>query len=137
MAVPDKTSYPGADYYEIELGEYSEKMHTRPAAYQAARLPPDEHAAGQPFHYLGPLIIAQKGRPVRVKFTNNLPTGAAGNLFLPVDATVMGAGPGSNVSDATRLGIEANDLCADGAWTRPCRRAATRRTARRSTCTAA
>jgi FtsP/CotA-like multicopper oxidase with cupredoxin domain len=62
-------------------------------------------------HYLGPLIIAQKfdpnfapgaalpgggtnGKPVRVKFTNYLPTGAAGNLPIPVDTTLMGAGTG-------------------------------------------
>ena len=44
-------------------------------------------------HYLGPLIIAQKDRPVRIKFTNSLPTGAGGNLFLPVDTTIMGSGP--------------------------------------------
>ena len=46
------------------------------------------------FHYLGPLIVAQKNRPVRIKFTNNLPTGAGGNLFIPVDTTLMGAGEG-------------------------------------------
>ena len=44
--------------------------------------------------YLGPMIVAQKDRPVRVKFTNRLPTGAGGNLFIPVDTTVMGAGMG-------------------------------------------
>ena len=44
--------------------------------------------------YLGPLIVAQRDRPVRVKFTNQLGTGTAGNLFLPVDTTLMGAGEG-------------------------------------------
>ena len=64
-------------------------------------------------------IIADKDRPVRIKFTNNLPTGAGGNLFLPVDTTVMGAGMGrwDQRRRATR-------------WT-------TRRTAPPSTCTAA
>ncbi len=47
-----------------------------------------------PIHYLGPTIIAQKDRPVRVKFTNALPTGEGGDLFIPVDTSVMGAGPG-------------------------------------------
>ena len=46
------------------------------------------------FSYLGPLVIANKDRPVRVKFTNKLPTGAKGNLFIPVDNTTMGAGMG-------------------------------------------
>ena len=45
-------------------------------------------------YYLGPMIVAQRDRPVRVKFTNMLPTGSGGNLFLPVDTTIMGAGMG-------------------------------------------
>ncbi|MHB9002941.1 MAG: cell wall-binding repeat-containing protein [Coriobacteriia bacterium] len=47
-----------------------------------------------PIHYLGPTIVATKDKPVRIKFTNNLPTGAGGDLFIPVDTTVMGAGAG-------------------------------------------
>ena len=55
-------------------------------------------------HYLGPLIIAKgcvaaAGKtcvptPVRIKFTNMLPTGAGGDLFIPTDTTYMGAGAG-------------------------------------------
>ena len=51
---------------------------------------------------------------MRVKFTNKLPTGDGGDLFIPVDTSVMGAGEGPD----------------DG---EPC----TRRTARRCTSTAA
>lgn len=47
-----------------------------------------------PPHYLGPTILATKDRPVRIKFYNLLPTGIDGDLFLPVDTTVMGAGMG-------------------------------------------
>jgi FtsP/CotA-like multicopper oxidase with cupredoxin domain len=47
-----------------------------------------------PIMYLGPMIVAQKDRPVRIKFTNELPTGEAGQLSIPVDKTVMGAGMG-------------------------------------------
>jgi hypothetical protein len=43
-------------------------------------------------HHLGPIINSVKGTAVRVKFTNYLPTGAGGKLFLPVDATITGAG---------------------------------------------
>ena len=50
-------------------------------------------AVGQP-QYLGPIIVATKDRPVRIKFTNRLPIGAGGDLFLPVDKTYMGAGLG-------------------------------------------
>jgi FtsP/CotA-like multicopper oxidase with cupredoxin domain len=44
--------------------------------------------------YLGPFIVAQKDVPVRIKFYNLLPTGVAGELFLPVDTSVMGSGMG-------------------------------------------
>ena len=38
VAVPDKLTYPGSDYYEIELREFSRADALRPAAHQAARL---------------------------------------------------------------------------------------------------
>ncbi|HEY3356767.1 MAG TPA: putative Ig domain-containing protein, partial [Polyangia bacterium] len=96
VAIPDATSYPGADYYEIELGQYTEKMHTdlQPTTLRGYRQANTTDATVSRFHYLGPLIVAQKGRPVRIKFTNRLPTGAGGALFLPVDTTAMGAGMG-------------------------------------------
>ncbi|MBK8900108.1 MAG: multicopper oxidase domain-containing protein [Anaerolineaceae bacterium] len=88
VAVPDTTTYPGTDYYIIELGEYTEQMH--------ADLPPTTlrgyRQAGGQYHYLGPAIVAQKDRPVRILFRNLLPTGVGGNLFIPVDSTVMGSG---------------------------------------------
>ncbi|MBI3902520.1 MAG: hypothetical protein HY306_06200 [Nitrosomonadales bacterium] len=107
------------DYYEIAAVEYSEKMHkdlpkaTHLRGYvqletagnaatsnHVALTYPDGspilNAAGQQVfaydnpHHLGPIIQAQSGTVVRVKFTNYLPVG--GNLFLPVDRTVTGAG---------------------------------------------
>ena len=47
-----------------------------------------------PPQYLGPVIAATKNKPVRIVFHNLLPTGAAGDLFLPVDASMMGSGMG-------------------------------------------
>ena len=43
-------------------------------------------------HFLGPVIVARKDRAVRITFYNLLPTGAGGDLFMPVDSTFMGAG---------------------------------------------
>lgn len=54
-------------------------------------------------HYLGPIIITESGTPVRVKMVNLLPTGSAtlanghvlarnGDIFLPVDESLAGAG---------------------------------------------
>ena len=45
-------------------------------------------------HYLGPAILSYNGRPVRIKFYNLLPVGTEGDLFIPVDTTVMGSGSG-------------------------------------------
>jgi len=102
---PDTVTYPGTDYYEIEVRQYSEQMHSdMPATLLRGYVQVNKgtDALGlntvepDPIHYLGPTILARKGRPVRVKFTNKLPSGAGGDLFLPVDKTYMGAGKGPN-----------------------------------------
>ncbi len=130
VAVPDSASYPGADYYEIAIVQYRERMHTdlqptllrgyvqleTPANAGVSRHVPlanenldgtatpitlngqQVYAVDDP-HYLGPTIVATKDRPVRVKFYNLLPTGVGGDLFLPVDTTVMGSGMGPQMFD--------------------------------------
>jgi FtsP/CotA-like multicopper oxidase with cupredoxin domain len=94
VAVPNRTAYTGCDYYEIELGQYTEQLHKDlpPTTLRGYRQTNTTDPKISRFSYLGPMIIAQKGRPVRVKFTNKLPTGTGGNLFIPVDTTVMGSG---------------------------------------------
>jgi FtsP/CotA-like multicopper oxidase with cupredoxin domain len=106
LAQPDTSAYAGSDYYEIGLRQYAEKLHSDlPKAtklrgyYQINTV---ASFASYTNHYLGPLIVATTNRPVRLKFVNNLPTGTAGNLFIPVDTSLMGAGtsplsaPGTN-----------------------------------------
>ncbi len=57
-------------------------------------------AAGLPYYgvtspqWLGPFINATKDKPVRVVFRNLLPTAKDGDLFLPVDSSMMGSGMG-------------------------------------------
>jgi FtsP/CotA-like multicopper oxidase with cupredoxin domain len=97
VAIPDTTTYPGSDYYEISLVEYTEKMHsdlpaTKLRGYEQTNTT-DPTVKDKP-SYFGPTIIAHKDRPVRIKFTNKLPTGSGGDLFLPVDTSLMGAGMG-------------------------------------------
>ena len=110
IAVPDTTTFPGSDYYVIALQEYSQKMHsdlppTRLRGY--VQLNNGTDAAGgntlvpRQIQYLGPVIIAQRDRPVRVLFKNQLPTGTAGNLFIPVDTTYMGSDPRYTQNRAT------------------------------------
>jgi FtsP/CotA-like multicopper oxidase with cupredoxin domain len=64
-------------------------------------------------HYLGPAIVAKRGTAVRLKFYNFLPVGRAvvtnaatgavnrnGDLFIPTDVTLPGAGVGPDGSTA-------------------------------------
>ncbi|MEI6668039.1 MAG: hypothetical protein WCP29_07775 [Acidobacteriota bacterium] len=134
LAHPDQISYPGTDYYEIEVAEFDWKFSSwtgmypatgagsagtklrgyrqtnagtnsgwtpatctglTTAACVAANNTTWTNTGTNPFNYLGPTIFATKGRPVRIKFTNNLPaTASGGKLFIPTDTTVMGAGTG-------------------------------------------
>jgi FtsP/CotA-like multicopper oxidase with cupredoxin domain len=110
VAVADTTTYPGSDYYQIGVVEYTQKVHselnpTKFRGYKDLSASAENTANGaNSSNYLGPVIIATKDRPVRVKMTNMLPFGPVnpttgrrpGDLFLPVDTTLMGAGIGLN-----------------------------------------
>ncbi len=124
VAQSDTSSYPGSDYYEIGLVQYTEKMHSdidptvlrgyvqlettansgtsRHIALSYPNGSAIRNATGVQVyaydnpHYLGPLIVANRNVPVRVKFHNYLATGTDGNLFIPVDTSQMGAGFGPN-----------------------------------------
>jgi FtsP/CotA-like multicopper oxidase with cupredoxin domain len=124
IAAADTTTYPGSDYYEIAVVQYQERMHSdlppttlrgyvqlSTPVVPGARVPlvgtdgapillPDgTQAIGiDKAHYLGPIIVATKDRPVRILFRNLLPTGLGGNLSIPVDTTVMGAGMGPDMA---------------------------------------
>jgi len=96
IASPNTTTYAGSDFYVIGLTQYSQVLHSSlPATtlrgYCQLAAPAYTTCSPAP-SYLGPVILAQKDRPVRILFKNLLPTGAAGNLFIPTDTTYMGAG---------------------------------------------
>ncbi len=101
VAIPDTTTFPGSDYYEIGLVQYTQKLHSSlPPTTLRGYVQFKSGSTGcsaanyvNPPSYLDPSILAAKNRPVRVKFTNCLPTGAGGDLFIPTDTTYMGAGP--------------------------------------------
>jgi FtsP/CotA-like multicopper oxidase with cupredoxin domain len=132
FAIPDTKTFPGSDFYVIELSQYKQQMHTDlPATTLRGyrQLNNGTDAAGNNTivppaqSYLGPVIIAQKNRPVRVLFQNHLPTGSGGNLFLPVDTTFMGAGAPYTQNRATlHLHGGATPWISDGTphqWTAP------------------
>jgi FtsP/CotA-like multicopper oxidase with cupredoxin domain len=56
-------------------------------------------------HYLGPVVVAEKDKPVRILFRNLLPAGTGGDLFLPTDTTLMGAGMGPNMINLQPDGV--------------------------------
>ena len=111
VAKPDTGTYSkvngyhdDSDYYVLGLRTYHQQMHSDlpPTALRGYYQINGKDSSSQ---YLGPLIIAKRDRPVRLLLQNNLPlstdaTGkgdlqaALGNLPLPVDTNVMGAGPG-------------------------------------------
>lgn len=88
---------PSADYYSIEVTEYKRQLHgdisatslrgfrQKPTVNVPAAQIPDSQVTPQ---YAGPFIFAQKGKPVRMKVTNNLQN----PLPLPVDTSYAGAG---------------------------------------------
>ena len=124
VAVPEKWvdlngNATNDDYYEIAAVEFAEKMHTdlsKPThlrgyvqlstAKNPGKRIPLTYPNGTPIldakgvqvlaydnpHHLGPIINSTSGVAVRVKFSNYLPVG--GELFLPVDTTITGAGLG-------------------------------------------
>ncbi|MGC8491807.1 MAG: FG-GAP-like repeat-containing protein [Syntrophobacteraceae bacterium] len=143
IAVPDTTSYPGSDYCELAIVDFTQQMNsdlpgpcttdaqgvttctgTQPGTelrgYVQIEPPGTSTTPAGSLHialknpdgtpvtfngsqvygydyprYFGPEIVANRGTPTRVKFYNLLPTTAnGGDLFLPVDTTVMGAGMG-------------------------------------------
>jgi FtsP/CotA-like multicopper oxidase with cupredoxin domain len=98
VATPDTTTFPGSDYYEIGLEDFVHQFHSDLAHktkvrgyYQKNAAPGAEEGKT---HYLGPFIVATSNRPVRLKFVNQVGTGAAGDLFIPMDSTLAGTGTG-------------------------------------------
>ncbi|MFN2221651.1 MAG: hypothetical protein ACK2UH_03805, partial [Candidatus Promineifilaceae bacterium] len=82
VAQPDTTTYPGADYYEIALVEYTKQMHadlppTTLRGYvqlETAVVTGSHYDLGNGFfavdppQYLGAAIVTQTDTPVRIKF---------------------------------------------------------------------
>jgi FtsP/CotA-like multicopper oxidase with cupredoxin domain len=139
LAVPEKKTYNGveADEYQIGLIQYRTKFSsdlppTLVRGYVQLETPGlasvsqghelsnellngDKVATGYkaitPPQYLGPFIGATKNRPVRIVFRNLLPTGSDGDLFLPTDASMMGAGMGPmGVMNPTNQGTVTDEV---------------------------
>jgi FtsP/CotA-like multicopper oxidase with cupredoxin domain len=114
VAQADVNTYPGSDFYDIACVQYNLQMSSDMNATTAIRgytqtfgTGPGQSSdpcVGGALQYLGPAVIAEVNRPVRVLFRNKLAlsnqaiingmTNQSDTLFLPVDKTIMGAGMG-------------------------------------------
>ena len=79
---PDKTKFPGTDYYEIVARQFTQQVHPT--------IPPTTFwgyadAKTLDSRYLGGVIVANSGTPVKLKITNLLPA----QSLLPVDPTLV------------------------------------------------
>jgi len=114
------TRWPEYPTYEIGLVQYERQMHSdlvNPTLLRGyVQLTPCSSPGAVPLSnvlrgggtqptgycgvtapsYLGPAIVTMKDTPVSIVFRNLLPDGAEGNLFIPVDTTVMGSGMTAN-----------------------------------------
>jgi spore coat protein A len=92
IAISNPKKYPGADYYDLVAQQYTQLMH--PDLPGKTTLWGYRDTLGGKNVYLGPLIVAQRGRPSIIRMTNALPN----KHPLPVDTTIMGAEPGVPVN---------------------------------------
>jgi len=85
IPVASPTSYLGADYYQLVAGEYTQQLH--PQLPHPTRLWGYADATTGMHRHLGPVIVAQRGTPVRLSVTNYLPPVHP----LPIDSSISGA----------------------------------------------
>jgi len=85
IPVASPTSYLGADYYQLVAAEYTQQLH--PQLPHPTRLWGYADATTGMHRHLGPVIVAQRGTPVRLSVTNYLPSVHP----LPVDTSLPGA----------------------------------------------
>ena len=89
QGVPDPV-FPNTVFYQITAGEYTDRLHpsfpnpTRLFGYWDTTNPIKRH--------LGGLIVAERGKATRIRFTNTLPA----QHIIPVDVSVPGANQAQN-----------------------------------------
>jgi FtsP/CotA-like multicopper oxidase with cupredoxin domain len=77
---PDTAKFPGTDYYDVVAGPFTQTLHP---SIGKTRLWGYADAKTGDARYLGGVIVAKSGRPVKLRMTNQLPT----SHILPIDAT--------------------------------------------------
>jgi spore coat protein A len=82
VLTPNKTKFPGTDYYEIEAAQFAQQLHP---AIPTTTFFGYADAVTKNHRYLGGVIVATSGTPVKLKITNLLPA----KHILPVDPTLV------------------------------------------------
>ncbi len=82
VLTPDQVTYPGTDYYHIFAKQFTQTLH--PSIGSTTFWGYSSSSTG-PGTYLGGVIVAKRGTPVKLRVTNVLPV----NHILPVDWTAM------------------------------------------------
>ncbi len=97
VAAPDPTPAPitGVTHYTIEIAQFADTLHRdlpnptklwgfKPTRFLAATPASQKHLSG--------IIVAQKGVPIQITFSNKLPS----QHIIPVDSTIPGANQAQN-----------------------------------------
>ena len=79
---PDTTTFPGTDYYDVVARQFTQTLHP---AIGETRMWGYADAKTRDSRYLGGVIVANSGRPVKLRMTNLLPS----SHILPVDSTAI------------------------------------------------
>jgi spore coat protein A, manganese oxidase len=97
VAVPDGAlGVARATHYSINVHQYTDMLHPALGPTTLRGYQPSNILGGNaPQRHLGGIIVAQKGKPVQITFTNQL----SGNHPIPIDQTIMGANLGQNRVD--------------------------------------
>ena len=88
------TGVAGATHYSISINQFKDQVHPTlgPTTFWGYNPAVPLGGGIQPQKHLGGIIVGQKGQPIQLTFTNNLPA----THIIPVDTSIDGANLGDN-----------------------------------------
>jgi len=95
VAAPDPfAGFAGATHYSLGINEFTDQVHPTLGPTKLWGYQPNVALGGgvQAQKHLGGIIVAQRGVPIQLTFSNNLPA----THIIPVDTTIDGANLGDN-----------------------------------------
>jgi spore coat protein A, manganese oxidase len=98
VAIPDTAGVAGVspDHYKIDIQDYDDTLHTTLGAnstHLRGYHPVNQLGGSTAQRHLGGIILAKKGMPTQITFTNKL---GSRPHPIPIDKTIMGASDGDN-----------------------------------------